>query len=68
MYSGREAVRAVFEKTDIHSRLARWLDIIAEDVFEICYVGGKQNLLSDYPSRSVGVVANEQDEEDKLLK
>lgn len=38
-----------------------------ELTFEICYVEGEQNALSDYQLRFVGDVAEEQDEEDMLI-
>lgn len=56
VYSGHKAFRAAFEDADIHGRLTIWLNIMAEYAFEICYVKGKQNVLSDFLPRSFGEV------------
>ena len=40
-----------FRKKDVHGRLARWLDLIAEYDFEIKYRKGSENGPSDYLSR-----------------
>lgn len=50
---------------DIHERLARWLDIMSDYAFEICHDEGKQNVLADYLSGSVGEVAVEGDKKEK---
>lgn len=53
VYSDHKALRGAFEKVEIHGRLSRWLDIVAEHAFEIRQVDGKGNVLDDYLSRSI---------------
>ena len=46
-----QALRHTFQKKDIHGRLARWLDFLAEYDFKIEYRSGKKNGAADYLSR-----------------
>lgn len=67
MYSDCKALRVAFENLNIHGRLSRWLGIMTEYDIEIRHVQSKQNLLVNYISQSVGVVAVEEDGEDRYL-
>lgn len=53
-FSNHKALRGAFEMVDIHGRLARWLDFMAEYAFEIHVVNGDRSALADYLSRPVG--------------
>lgn len=54
IYSDHHGLRAVFEKADIHDRLARWLDFVAEYEFQMKYVDSIRRLIVDYDSRCPG--------------
>ncbi len=44
------ALENAFRRKDVHDRLARWLDLIAEYDFEIKYRKGSENGPADYLS------------------
>ena len=46
-----QALRYTFQKNDVHGRLARWLDFLAEYDFKVEYRAGKQNASADFLSR-----------------
>ena len=46
-----QALQYAFKKKDIHSRLARWFDFLAEYEFEILYSPGSKNCATDFLSR-----------------
>ena len=51
LLTDHQALRSAFKKKDVHHRLARWLDLLAEYHFTIQYRPGKANGPADYLSR-----------------
>lgn len=51
LLTDQKALRSAFAKKDVHGRLARWLDFIAEYDFEIEYRNGSSNKAADFLSR-----------------
>ena len=47
-----QALQYAFKKTDVHGRLARWFDTLAEYEFTIQYSPGILNGAADYLSRN----------------
>lgn len=52
MYSDNEALRAAFQKNDIHGLLSRWLSLRAEYELEIRHLLGRNNAVANYDSRN----------------
>ena len=50
--TGHQALQYAFKKKDVHGRLARWLDTLAEHEFAIQYHPGILNGAADYLSRN----------------
>lgn len=67
IYCVQKALQSSFANVNLHGRLSRWLYVIAEYAFQICYVGGKHNVVVDYLSRSVGEEAEDSDEDNKQV-
>lgn len=53
VYRDHRAPRPTFQK-NVHGRLARWLDLLSEDQFEIKHVARKKISAEDYLIRSIG--------------
>ena len=51
MITDYQAFQNAFKKKDIHSRLARWFDFLAEYELEILYRPGSKNCAADFLSR-----------------
>ncbi len=51
LITDHQALKHAFQKPDIHHRLARWMDFIAEYNFEILYRAGNLNRTADFLSR-----------------
>lgn len=51
VYSDQQALKAAFSRIDIHGRLARWLDFLAEYDFEVRFWKGSSNPAADFLSR-----------------
>jgi transposase InsO family protein len=51
LFTDHQALSQAFKKRDIHGRLARWLDLLAEYEIEIRYRSGLQNGPADLCSR-----------------
>ena len=67
LITDHQALRYAFQKKDIHGRLARWLDFLAEYQFEILYRAGSNNKAADFLSRiQVTDAANDHAEEGDL--
>lgn len=49
-----KALRAAFEKNDVHGRLTRWLKLMAEYAFEIQHLPCGKNVVADYLMSSFG--------------
>ena len=62
-----QALRYSFQKKDIHGRLARWLDFLAEYDFLIEYRPGKNNGSADFLSRISLGDGSQVEGEDELL-
>lgn len=43
----------MFGKTDIHGRMTRWLNLMAEYEFEMRHLAREKNITTDYLSRSI---------------
>ena len=52
LLTDHQALKYAFKKKDVHGRLARWLDFLAEYNFDIEYRPGEENGPADYLSRS----------------
>ena len=52
LITDHQALQYAFKKKDVHGRLARWLDLLAEYEFEVEYLRGSENGAADYLSRS----------------
>lgn len=42
VHSGHQALRTAFAKRDVHGRIARWLNLMAEYRFEIKHIPGRE--------------------------
>ena len=51
LYTDHKALKYVFNKKDLHGRIARWFTLLAEYDFEICYRTGRANACHDFLSR-----------------
>ena len=51
LITDHQALSYAFRKKDIHGRLARWLDFLAEYNFTVEYRRGSENSAADYLSR-----------------
>lgn len=49
IYSDHQALRTTLGKTDVHGRLALWLNFMAEYEFEIRHLPGRRTLLPMLP-------------------
>lgn len=49
--TNHQALRYAFKQKDIHGRLARWIDFLAQYEFKINYKQGSCNQAADYLSR-----------------
>lgn len=65
LISDHQSLKDTFKKKDIHGRLARWLDFLAEYEFEIQYRPGKDNIPPDFLSRLESGPAPEDDAHDE---
>lgn len=48
--SNHNGMRYLFKKTNMNSRKVRWLDTLSEFDFDIRYIKGKENKVTDYLS------------------
>ena len=53
------ALSYAFKKKDIHGRLARWMDFLAEYEFTVQYRPGTENTAADFLSRQINAVKAE---------
>lgn len=53
MFSDQQALKAAFARKDIHGRLARWLDFMAEYEFQVCYRKSSLNHAADFLCRTL---------------
>ena len=62
LITDHQALRYAFQKKDVHGRLARWMDFLAEYQFEVVYRAGHSNGAADYLSRiEVGPLPEEEE-------
>lgn len=61
-YNDHKALHLAFENCNNCERLATRLYIMEKHAFEVCYVEGRQNVLADLLSRSVGEKAVDMNE------
>ncbi len=54
LVTDHKALQYAFKKKDVHGRLERWLDLLAEYEFEVVYRRGSENGAADYLSRVDG--------------
>ena len=62
-----QALRHAFQKNDVHVRLARWLDLLAEYDFRIVCRPGEANRADDYLSRPVQGLAKQEKKHGMVL-
>lgn len=67
LITDHQALREAFRKEDIHGRLARWLDFLAEYEVEIAYRPGDRNKAADFLSRHSNIAPIEGDEGDLVF-
>lgn len=69
LITDHQALKYAFQKKDVHGRLARWLDLLAEYNFEVVYRPGRENSAADFLSRQGGLsaVPDSPDEEEPAL-
>ncbi len=51
LITDHEALQYAFKKNDLHGRLDRWLDFLADYKFKVVYRPGAENGAADFPSR-----------------
>ena len=58
--TNHQALRHAFQKNDVHGRLARWPDLLAEYDFRIVYLPGEDNHAADYLYRPARGMAKQE--------
>jgi len=65
LITDHKALKNTFQKKDVHGRLARWLDFLAEYEYMIQHHPGKENIPPDFLSRIDNGPAPPEDQPDE---